>query len=127
MENFVEQTFDSSQPLYIKGTLHPSNKPDVINLLSWKIFLQVAAMQLREHEREHDTKEREQWQIRIAQTIQTANRLNSSGLWGYQDAPLHPMPDYLALSAPGIWLERLTQILVETFGNAIPAIILKIN
>lgn len=114
-----------SSEIYPKGQLHPSNSMVIRDHLTWGVFLQVVAMQLREYEREHDTKEREQWITRITQTILAANQLNPSGLYGYQDAPLHPMPEYLVLSATDTWLERLTRKLMETFGNAIPVIILR--
>lgn len=116
-----------SNEIYIKGQVHPSNSAPVRDRLTWGVLLQVAAMQLREYDREHNAKEKEQWQTRINQTIQEANRLNSSGRWGYQDAPLHPMPEYPALNVEGIWLEALTGILTKTFGSAIVALTLKIN
>lgn len=115
-----------SHEIYPKGQLHPSNGMVIRDRLTWGVFLQVAALQLREYEREHNEKECEQWQKRITQTIQDANRLNSSGLWGYQDAPLHPTPEYPALSAEtGTWLEQLTRKLDTVFGSAIPVIILR--
>lgn len=129
---FPSQTTATEKPLtwvvspeiYPKGTLHPSNSPLTRARMTWAILLQVAVVQLREYEREHDTKEKELWYYRIQTTIQTANQLNPSGLWGYQDAPLHPTPDYLVLSVPAVtWLELLTHKLTAIFGSAIPAII----
>lgn len=116
-----------SSEIYPKGQLHPSNDPTIRDCLTWGVLLQVAAMQLREYEREHDEKERQEWQKNINQTIREINQLNSSGLWGYQDAPRPPTLEYLALSVAGNWLELLTRKLTATFGNAILAITLKIS
>ena len=118
MSNFVANNLD----VYPKGQLHPSNNPLVRARLTWGILLQIATMQTHIYEREQ--KDKEQWQTRVQKTINEANQLNLLGLWGFQDAPLLPTPDYLALSAEtGTWLESLENKLMAIFGNAIPAII----
>jgi len=114
-----------SDEIYPKGQLHPSNDPAIRNRLTWGVLLQVVATQLRDYEREHDAKEKEQWQTRIQKTINEVNQLNSFGLWGYQDTPLHS-PGYPVQNVPaGCWLENMISVLKATFGNAIPAITLR--
>lgn len=123
-ENPIASWVVSDEP-YPKGTTHPTNTPERLNRLTWRVLLQVVATHLREYEREHDTKEKEQWQIRINNTIQEVNQLNTPPQWGLEETPIHPTPDYLVPVAGGSWLECMTTRLNVLFGNASPVVILR--
>lgn len=114
-----------SSEIYPKGQLHPSNTPANLNRLTWRVLLQVAAMQLRTYEREHDEKEKEQWYLRLTRTINEANQLNTPPQWGLEETPTHATPDYLVPASGASWLECMTTKLSAIFGSALPVITLR--
>ena len=110
---------------YPPGTLHPTNHPDPRNRLTWSILLQLAAMQLREYEREHDTQEKKQWQARITQTINEAGELFPLKTWAAMKPPTPPTLAYHAPANSASWLESMITRLNAIFGSASPAATLR--
>lgn len=115
-----------STDIYPKGQLHPTNDPAIRNRLTWGVLLQVLGTQLAEYEREHETKEKEQWIARIRETLSRVNQLNQTSIWGLADFPA--CPACLAQTVGTMcWRAYMIQKLNSIFGSANPVIILKIN